>query len=93
MPNGWPASSSASQTWRPCQPATCTSKASSPEKETRASRAGTPATSPSRQVMNGNAAREMSVSVPAVRSRARALGPATAMVAHCSVTLVQWTRR
>ena len=68
IPNGSPAAMTASQTSSPCQAGTWSSYASSPEKLTRASRAGTPATWPSRNVMNGKASRERSTSVPAAET-------------------------
>ena len=43
--------------------------------------------------MNPNASVERSMSVPAAASTSRAFGPPTATTAHCSVTLVQYTRR
>ena len=58
-------------------------------KLTRATLAGIPATVPSRNVMNGKASVERSRSVPRAERTSRALGPAIATSAHCSVTLVQ----
>ena len=43
--------------------------------------------------MNGNASRERSTSVPVAETTSRARGPLIATTAHCSVTLVQYTRR
>ncbi len=93
MPNGSPAAITASHIARPCQPATFSSYASSPLKLTRAIRVGMPATVPSRNVMNGNASADRSTSVPSAASTSRARGPFIAIVDHCSVTLVQYTRR
>ena len=90
MPNGSPAAITASHIAWPCQPATFSSYASSPLKLTRAIRAGMPATVPSRNVMNGNASADRSTSVPSAASTSRARGPFIAIVAHCSVTLVQY---
>ena len=58
-------------------------------KLTRATRAGIPATVPSRNVMNGKASVESSMSVPSAAMMSRAYGPAIATSPHCSVTLVQ----
>ena len=62
-------------------------------KLTRAMRAGMPATVPSRTVMNGKASASSGTSVSSAPISSRARGPFTATVAHCSVTLVQYTRR
>ena len=43
--------------------------------------------------MNGNASADRSMSVPSAARTSRARGPFMAIVAHCSVTLVQYTRR
>jgi hypothetical protein len=70
------------------------SYASSPEKEIRQMRAGTPEASVvSRNVMNGNASRLTSSRGATRATTPRACGPTTAMVTHCSVTEVQYTRR
>ena len=42
--------------------------------------------------MNGKASARRSMSVPTSVSTSRARGPFTAIVAHCSVTLVAYTR-
>ncbi len=93
MPYSAPAASTASQTARPYQLGTLSSYASSPEKLIRATRAGTPPTSASRQVMNGNAALSTSSAGATAPTTARDSGPTTATVAQCSVTDVQCTRR
>ncbi len=89
MPKEPPAAITASHIPRPCHAGTLISYASSPVKLTRATRAGTPATSPSRQDMNGKAPASRSMSVSAAARTSRARGPFTAIVDHCSVTLVQ----
>ena len=55
----------------------------------RKTRAGTPATSASRKVMNGNVRGSTSRSGASARTTSRDRGPTTATVAHCSVTEVQ----
>ena len=60
---------------------------SSPVKLMRNTRASMPATIASRTLMNGKAFRSNAGASSAISSRA--LGPASAMVAHCSVTEVQ----
>ena len=69
-----------------------TSKASSPEKLTRATRTRTSADRVSCQVMNGNASLAVSSPVTAATT-SRDRGPTTGNVAHCSVTEVTCTRR
>ena len=81
----------ASQSSSPRRPSTFTSNASSPEKLTRATRAGMPATSPSAIAMNGKLSLSSGIAVSPARS-SRESGPATATVAHCSVTEVSHTR-
>ena len=58
----------------------------------RNTRAGTPATTASRTVMNGKSAASTGRSGASARRTSRDLGPTTAIVAHCSVTDVAWTR-
>ena len=58
----------------------------------RNTRPGVPAMTASRQVMNGNASFETSRSGASAATTSRERGPTTATVAHCSVTLVAWTR-
>ena len=87
-PAPWIASHSSS----PRRPSTFTSNASSPEKLTRTTRAGMPATSPSAIAMNGRLSLSSGIAVSRA-SRSRESGPATATVAHCSVTDVSQTRR
>ena len=52
-------------------------------------RAGSPATVPSRQDMNGNACGSRSMSSVSSASSTRLSGPAMAIVAQCSVTELQ----
>src|SRR5699024_7764627 len=92
MSYGAPASYSASHTWRPCHQGTLISKASSPEKLIRHTRASHPATMPSRQDMNPKLSLSTSMSVT-VDSTSRDFGPARATVANCSVTEVRYTCR
>ena len=64
-------------------------KPSSPLKLIRNTRAGTPAASPSRQVMNGNASAERSISSQSFSSSLRLYGPASEIAAHWSVVEVR----
>ena len=93
MSRSAPAASSASHSASPSQPLTLTSKASSPEKLIRQTRARSPATAPSRQVMNGNASLSTASSGATRASTSRERGPTRATVAHCSVTDVQSHRQ
>ncbi len=88
-----PASRIASHSSSPRRPSTLTSNASSPEKLTRQTRAGMPATSPSAIAMNGKLSVSSGSLPSAPASTSRESGPATATVAHCSVTDVSQTRR
>lgn len=92
MPYSAPASATDSQTDRPYQEETLISKASSPEKEIRQIRAGTPeARTVSRKAMNGNASLDRSSSGASFSTTARDFGPTTATVVYCSVTEVKVT--
>src|SRR3954447_5057762 len=92
MLNSSPASATDSQTCSPYQAGTLISKASSPEKEIRATLAGMPEASVvSRKAMNGKASLETSRPGTSLATTARDFGPTTAMVDHCSVTEVKTT--
>ncbi|MOA01690.1 hypothetical protein D3C78_1211110 [compost metagenome] len=65
---------------------------SSPVNEMRNTRAGTPATRPSFQLMNGNASLSRSISVTSLSSL-RLFGPDRVRVAQWSVTEVKYTFR
>ena len=93
MPKSDPAACRASQRPTASQPLTLISKASSPEKLIRQTRAASPATTASRQVMNGNASFSTARSGATRDRTSRDRGPTRATVAHCSVTLVSRTAR
>jgi hypothetical protein len=85
-----PAAHTASHTAAPKSAGTFTSKPSSPVKLTRKSRIGTPQMWPAATPMCGSDAALRSMSTrPA--STWRALGPCTAITAHCSVVEVSQT--
>ena len=71
------------------QPSTFTSYASSPEKLIRLTRASTPATEASRQVMKGKPSRSTASPGAMAPSSSRERGPTNATVAQWSVTEVR----
>ena len=80
MPRSLPASASARKSAKPMLAGTMISKESSPVNDTRSTRAGMPATVPSRQDMKGKASRERSMSWQTRERSSRLLGPAITAV-------------
>ncbi len=93
MSCGAPAAATASHSAAPHQAGTVSSKASSPENDTRATRPGRPARSASRCAMKAKPSADQSSSGASASTTARERGPATATVAQWSVCEVQTTSR